>query len=117
MQGWANERGLSPLPPAPLDVPLPDPAMSGRIRRKTGEIGAQVGAMEAPLRVSKGARSLHEGWKWSACRWEIWGACEGAGDWEQGHRDMRMEARGSHRMIKDAQSSGAINATEEKAND
>ena len=43
--------------------------------------------------------------------------CEGAGDWEQGHRDMRMEARGSHRMIKDAQSSGAINATEEKAND
>ena len=45
------------------------------------------------------------------------GACEGAGDWEQGHRDMRMEARGSrrHPTMKDAQSSGAVNATEEKS--
>ena len=37
----------------------------------------------------------------------------------KGHRDVRMEARGSrrHPTMKDAQSSGAVNVTEEKANE
>ena len=78
---------LSPPPPVPLDVPPPTPALQGMEEERM-----QVG--------EKGAR-------------------EGPGDWEQGHRDMRMEARGSrhHPTMKDAQSSGAVHATEVKAND
>ena len=59
---------------------------------------------------------MHGGWKWSVCRWE---KCEGAGDWERGYKEVRMEAQESrrHPTMKDAKSSGAVNATEEKAND
>ena len=62
---------------------------------------------------------MHEGWKKGACRWVKRVLAKAQETGSKGHRDMRMEARGSrrHPTMKDAQSSGAVHATEEKAND
>ena len=62
---------------------------------------------------------MHEGWQRSACRWVKRVLAKEQEKGSKGHRDMHIEARESrrHPTMKDAQSSGAVNATEEKAND